>query len=226
MKEALRTRAFTLVETLMAVVVLTVLAAIAVSVYTGYRDRVAIMVDETNQKILQAAVKIAAASTGSVAGSLSELAPEDVGKAYAGVMRGRRPYTLLAYVAEFWKEAYGGDVAHADTFLPPQYYNKNLKVITCPSDQTPPKGFDAKGRPFGGVSYAINKKFRGKPYSFLGSPENADEALVYEVEEGPGEKEEFRHQKGHLSVRISVSGKPVRKDKNASEPRGRKPDED
>lgn len=219
-------RAFSLLETLFAVLVITIVAALAIVNYQGYRDRVAMLVDETNQKILAAAVKVAAANSGSVAGSLGELTPEDLNRAYALVSEGKRPYTLLAYVAEFWGDTYGSDVAHADTFLPPRYYNKDLKVITCPSDETHPKGFDVNGRPFGGVSYAISKKLRGKPYSALNSPVNAGKALLYEVAEGPQEKEEHRHLGGRFSVRTSVSGKHTRKDKDVGESPSGRPDED
>lgn len=200
-------RAFTLLETLFAVLVITIVAAMAIASYQGYRDRVAMLVDETNQKILAAAVKVAAANSGSVAGSLGELTPADLNRAYALVCEGKRPYTMLAYLGEVAQGLFSGSVAEAESFLPAKYYNNNLKVISCPSDETPPTGFNAAGKPIGGKSYKIHSQARDEPFSWLNDPRNARKVLIQECSEG--EDKEFRHKrKGErVLVETSVGGK-------------------
>lgn len=197
-------RAFTLLETLMTVLVIVIVAAASISSYQGYRDRVAVLVDETNQKILAAAVKIAAANSGSVAGGLSELPPESVERAYALVTEGKRPYTLLAYLGEIWQEAWSEKTAHADTFLPSKYYKQDLKVITCLKDKTPPTGFDTIGKPAGGKSYDIHPQARNKSLSWLLDPNNASLSLIIETDDS-GNFREFRHQRNGQKFQVETS---------------------
>lgn len=68
-------RAFTLLELLMAVLILAVLATVAVAGFQAYRDRTAMLVDETNQRTLHAAVKLFAYDTGALPGLLNGLPP-------------------------------------------------------------------------------------------------------------------------------------------------------
>lgn len=141
-------KAFTLIEMLVAVVVLIIVSAVSVATYQGYRDRTAMLVDETNQKILAAAVKIYAIETGTVAGTLAELRPSDLERAYALVIEGHPRYTFWAFL----QESFGIPIAEAVP-LPGKYYANNKKVLSCPSDPTTP----ANGK---GISYTVNPVFR------------------------------------------------------------------
>lgn len=129
-----RSRAgFSMMEIMIASVVLVILASVGVAGYQGYRDRTAMLVDETNQKVLVAAVKIYAYDNSALPASLSELQPRHLERAFAQVLEGKRPHTFLAYLRE-WA---GMEVAEAQV-LPARYYNNDAKVLICPTDPTPP----------------------------------------------------------------------------------------
>ena len=67
-------------------------------------------------------------------------------------------------------------------------------------------------------SYVIAKRFRpkngvGKTVNFLLT--NPDSTLLYEVDKTQGgDKEAYRHAKGHRTVRVKVNGKTRRKEDN------------
>lgn len=199
---------FTLIELLAAMAILAIIASMAVVGYRGYLDEAAMLQDETNMMILEAAVKINAIQTGTVAGTISDLRPSDLERAYALVSQGKRPYTLLAYAGESWRSLFWGEsVAEADEFLPSEYYHRDLKVVTCPKDPSKPTGFDADGRP-NGSSYAIHKKLKGKPIrDLLRSP--PDRVLIYESD--GGKKEVYRHRGQEEAVRVTIAGKAIRR---------------
>ncbi len=196
-------RGFTMLEILIAVVVLAILASIAMVNYQGYRDRVTMMVDATNQKVLAAAVKIYAYDTGALPGSLSDLRSRDLDRAFAGVSKGKRPYTMLAHWRELIQQAVGIPVAYAE-FLPSRYYNGDLKVISCPKDPDPPTGFNASGKPMGGKSYEIAPEFKGKPLSFILATANKNKTLIFESDEAGSP--EFRHRNRDRAVVTSPGG--------------------
>jgi prepilin-type N-terminal cleavage/methylation domain-containing protein len=196
-------KGFSLLELLVAVTVVTILISISAVVYDGYRDRVAMMVDETNQKVLQAAAKLYAYDNDALPGLLSDLRPEDYQRAYARVVEGKRPYTVLAHLQEIWQEHIGVDTAEA--FLPARYFNRDLKLISCPSDATPPTGFDGGGRAIGGISYALRPGVANRPLTWLLDSNNA--GLVLIVESDDSSTVVFRHQKGTRTVGITVGGK-------------------
>ncbi len=207
----IKSKAFTLIEMMVAVVVLTIIVSIAIVSYQGYQDRVSMMVDETNETILHAAVRMNAVDTGTVAGDVSKLRRIDLERAYALVVHPKtRPFTLLAYLGQRWAALWGGTAEAADPFLPPKYYNKQLKVIQCPSDPFPPTGFDLNsGRPVGGVSYIIHPTAAGESYSWFMNSANRDRLLIIEADEAGG-SEVFRHGGRKVAVRITVGGKSSR----------------
>lgn len=129
-----RTRAgFSMMEIMIAAVVLVILCSVAVAGYQGYRDRAAMLVDETNQKVLAAAIKLYAYDNNALPASLSELRPRHLERAFAQVTEGKRPYNFFAYL----KERVGMPVAEAQV-LPARYYNNNPAVLACPLDSNPP----------------------------------------------------------------------------------------
>lgn len=198
-------RAFTMMEVLISLVVISIVAAAAIISYQGYRERVDEMTDETNQLILQTAIKVFATDTGNVAGELGQLRPSDLERAYAMVGQGKKPYTMVAHLLEgLWHQLIGTSIAEA--YIPPKYFNNDLRVITCPRDLSKPTGFDPTGKPLGGISYEITGPFRDKPLSFLLDPQNAEIPLIYEADSSNG-GEVFRHRGGHVAVRTNAAGR-------------------
>lgn len=199
-------RAFTLMELLITVVILSVVASVAVVGLQGYKDRVAMMADDTKMKVDAIALKMNAIDTGTVAGSLAELRSIDFERAYAQVMEEGHPYTMVAYLRETWDQLWGTSVAEA--FVPCKYYNCDLKMLQCPKDnRILATGFRANGRPNGPISYAISKKFRNRPVEFFTDPVHANWPVLYESDNEDAEV--YRH--GNKSVRMTPAGKPLRK---------------
>ena len=214
MRKWSKRKAFSMMELMVAVVVLTILSSIAIVGYQGYIDRAAMLKDEINQKIWHTAVQMDAASTGTIAGSLSELSPEVLDRAYALVIDGKsRPYTLSAYLGEPWRQWWGSPVAESSTYVPSSYYNKDVGVLKCPSDRRSnlATSFDASGKPEGPISYAISSGAdgaAGKPYSWFKNPANVDKDLVIESDNGTDVV--YRHHHGKTAVVINVRGQHKR----------------
>ncbi len=200
-------RAFTVLEMMVAVVIITILVSMATLGYQGYRDRAAMLVDETNQKILQGAVKLYAYDNNALPASLSELRPGDVQRAYALVTSGKERYTLLAHL----KESVWGGVAHAqeEDRLEGRYYNNDAKVLDCPSDSTSPTLT-------GGVSYSIAPFWRNQANRTLRAllnPANADRELLIEADTRNAAAPVFRHGRGRISVEVTAGGTVRRREK-------------
>ena len=204
---------FTILEIFVAMGILTILVSVAMVGYQGYRDRVAIMVDETNQKVLQAAIKLFAYDNNAMPGSLSDLRRRDMNRAYALVTEGGRPYTMLAHLQLLWQESLGVDVAQAAHFLPGDFYNRELSTVICPSDSSPPTGFAAGGRPTGWVSYGIHPVALaaalanpGGELAWLLDSGNGDVVLIIEVDIGGSAVVQYRHRNGTVAIETTVSG--------------------
>lgn len=165
MRDKKRLSAFTLLEILIGVAILSVLTAASVAGYSGYRDNASILVDQTNQKVLAAAIKLYAYDNNALPGSLGKLRPQDLDRAYAMVTLGKQRYTLLAYL----KNCLDEDVAEAVS-LPARYYQNNDKILHCPSDRTGAAS-----------SYTIGATFADKGLSVLLDPANANADLVVET---------------------------------------------
>lgn len=194
-----RSQGFTMMELMIAVVILGVLASVALVGYQGYRDRAAMLVDETNQKVLQAAVKLYAYDHNALPASLSDLRPHDFQRAYALVVEGRKPYTLLAYL----QESAGVTTAEAHVGAPgrlhPEYYQNNANITRCLSDTN------------GGVSYQISSAFSSASLSTLLDPANAGATLVFESDTGgngadPSTATVSRHEGRRTSILTTVGG--------------------
>lgn len=207
-------KAFSMMELMVTVVILTIIASVAIFSYQGYQDRAAMLRDEVNQKIWHTAIQMDAASTGTIAGSLSKLSPEVLDRACALVINeGSRPYTPLAYLDEQWRIWWGSPVAESSTYVPSSYYNRDINVLKCPSDERRDlaTGFDASGRPNGPISYAILSGAdgaAGKPYSWFKDPANADRDLIIESDDGAITA--YRHHRGKTAVSTNVRGQGKR----------------
>ena len=207
-----RKRAFSIMELMVAVTILTVVASVASVGYTQYRDRAAMLVDETNQKVLLAAVKLYAYDTNALPGSLSQLRPRDVERAYAQVTDGKRPYTLLAFLQE---QLGLFDIAEAtmSSSLPESYFGNGItqaqrwKLLTCPMDGTPISGSHPSW-----ASYGLHADAAGKPLSWLLDPGNANlsgwqNCIVESDIANPTDNDfAYRHRGGHTFVSASAGG--------------------
>ena len=195
-------------ELLIGLVVLGILASLALVSLQGYRDRTAMMVDEANQKVLQAAVMLYAYDKNALPASLSRLRPQDLQRAYALVIEGKKPYTLLAYLTDCIQ----GRTAHAETVLPPAYYHNEVRVLVCPADQFPPTAVDdSKHR-----SYGIHPGAAGKPLNWLLDPANAAAILIWETRDD-GVTPEARHNGRRENVITRVEGGSGRSEEGRSE---------
>ena len=188
---------FTLLELLVTGMILLVLASVGMAMYGRYRDRAAMLVDETNEKVLLAAAKLYAYDNNALPGNLSELRPQDLERAYAEVTDGKRPYTFFASLQEMVGLA---DIAEAGPI--DKYLTGNTaqieKIKTCPSDKTPPSSAD-------GYSYGIPAAVAGKPLSWLLNPSNADTAIIVETDVAVAAPVIYSRHGGTCMV-ISVSG--------------------
>ncbi|GEM_PF-2902498 len=186
-----------MMELLIGLIVLGILSSLALLSLQGYRDRTAMMVDEANQKVLQAAVKLYAYDKNALPASLSRLRPQDLQRAYALVTEGKKPYTLLAYL----KECVQGRTVLAETVLPPAYYHNEVRVLVCPADRTPPtEAGDSRHR-----SYGIHPGAAGKSLSWLLDPTNAAAILIWETQDD-GVTPEARHNGHRENVITCVEG--------------------
>jgi prepilin-type N-terminal cleavage/methylation domain-containing protein len=189
---------FTMIEILISVVVLAVLVSVATVGYAQYRDRSAILIDESNQAVIQAAIKLYAYDNNALPGPLSHLTRDHFDRAYALVSDGKRPYTLFAHL----QNAVGLTGTAEAAPLPNRYLGENpQKILTCPSDETPPAE--------GGVSYGISPDAANKPLAWMTAHPNDD--LVVETDTASAETLAFRHGGGTISVSTSVSGEKTTK---------------
>ena len=200
-----RKRAFTVIELMVAVVILTIIVSIATVGYTQYLDKTAMMVDETNQKVLLGAVKLFAYDTNALPGSLSQLRSRDLERAYAQVTDGKRPYTLFAFLQE---QVGLFDIAEAQP-LPNRYIGGGgaaqtqeqlWRILTCPVDSSPPSA--------GGRSYGLHAAAAHQPLSWLLDPANAGRTCIVESDIANPTDNDFarRHEGGHTSVSATTDG--------------------
>ena len=213
-----RKRAFSIMELMVAVTILTVVVSMASVGYTQYRDRAAMLVDETNQKVLLAAVKLYAYDTNALPGSLSQLRPRDVERAYAQVTDGKTPYTFFAFLQEQVGLCNIAEAIMSPSVLSERYIaggnatpEQRLNIFTCPIDDTKPTlsgGNVITGYSYGFHAQCLNPDGTGKPLSWLLDPANATAVCIVESEEAnPSSTAQFarRHRTGYY-VQITVGG--------------------
>ena len=174
--------------------ILTVVVSLASVGYGKYKDKAAMLVDETNEKVLLAAVKLYAYDTNALPGSLSQLRTRDLERAYAQVTEGKRPYTFFAFLQENLGLL---NIAEAvPPALPGRYLGDNpAKVLKCPADPTPP-------------SYGIHANAATKPLSWLLNSANAGAAIIVESDQdNPTDADvAWRHQGRTTCVKAFASG--------------------
>jgi len=181
------------------------------------------LVDETNLKIVSLANQLRMINEGTLPLTLSQLQPHDLERAYA-MWRAGQPEVprLWARIRGWW----GVAIAEASTgVLYPSSYVSDIRIITCPSDLTPPPG---------GVSYVLNPEFAGMSRAAfeaaLSDQINAGKPLIYEADDpraAPSAKV-YRHggtllgavfspaTNGNITVLTTVDGEVQRQKLGAS----------
>ncbi|MFA5373925.1 MAG: prepilin-type N-terminal cleavage/methylation domain-containing protein [Candidatus Omnitrophota bacterium] len=140
-------RSFTLLEIMISMVVMGILVTLGFPIYQGFIENSKSKVCETNLKALKSAMDIYAMEYDTMPGSLSELPPKYIGKAYARLMLQKSAWKIkLAY---FMVEQEKKGFVYADTFIN-RLTKGNINLVTCPKDKTPPAE--------GGVSYGFNSQ--------------------------------------------------------------------
>ena len=135
-------KSFTLIEILIAVVILTIIATLSLAGYTRATESANAMTCQNNLLFINTAIELyGAENLDALPTSLSSVWPAYKDKVFAKLK--------IDFERKGWfgiREQY----AYA-AVLDPLYYGNNISAITCPSDPTPPSK--------GGVSYAINPAF-------------------------------------------------------------------
>lgn len=209
-----KSRAFTVLELMVAVVILTIIVSLSSVGYSRYKDKAAMLVDETNEKVLLAAAKLYAYDTNALPGSLSQLRDSDLERAYAMVTEGKRPYTFLAFLQE---QVGLLDIAEAAP-LPSRYLGDNPdRVLKCPSDPTPPS--------YAIHRYWVNLDGTGKPLSWLLDSARVFQPLIVESDSPVAADTDlaYRHNGSNTCVIISASGVPGRREHHGGDGGGTGP---
>ena len=137
-------RSFTLLETLMVLVIIGILATLSIAGYWQLLDNARQKVCETNLETLLTATEIYALEHDALPASLGHLHPSQVRRAYAKVMRKRGLVNRLAYA---FVKMNTPRIAYAQFLTNNNLskYGAEAKVFICPSDQSSE-----------GISYGIN----------------------------------------------------------------------
>jgi prepilin-type N-terminal cleavage/methylation domain-containing protein len=148
----MRTKAFTLYEILITIVILGILVTLVlIPAYQGALNASQEQVCTANQQVLKTALDIYAMEHDAMPGSLSELPGSYTRRAYAKVMTGYTKFvTKIATAIISWDER---GKAYAQNFMRNYLTKGDLKLMTCPSDSTPPSS--------GGISYGLNAGLAG-----------------------------------------------------------------
>jgi prepilin-type N-terminal cleavage/methylation domain-containing protein len=145
-------RSFTLVEILIAVIILGIILTFAVPTYYNILEKAKSKVCEQNLNVLAEAVEIYALENDSLPASLSQLRQDHLDKAWAKILdKDSLKIKLAYYLVDLDKKG----LAYAQTAWVERYVGK-IKHLSCPSDQSPPPV---------GFSYGINGNLAGLSYN-------------------------------------------------------------
>jgi len=158
-----KTASFTLIEILIAMVILAVLASISLATFQKTVSENKERVCKQNLKVLEAAIDIYAVENDALPDTLAKLEPRYIHLAYQKILGNRSENRFIAYL----KDALGLRPALAVP-LPEKYYGYNKKALKCPADTSA----DA-------VSYGINSAVFDTADK-LRNPTLANNALVYD----------------------------------------------
>jgi competence protein ComGC len=151
-------RSFTIIEIVVAMVIVAILTTLVI--IPAYQSALASSQEKIcaeNQELLKNALDIYAMEHDVMPGSLSELPASYTRRAYAQRVKEHTVYDRimlsLAGAIISWDQR--GN-AYAQNFMRTYLTKGDIKIMTCPSDTTPPPG---------GVSYCLNANLAGKSSS-------------------------------------------------------------
>jgi len=145
-------KGFTLLEIVIVLVVLGILATLSFPLYQNTIENAKIKVCETNLETIQAAIEIYGLENDRMPGSISQLKPEHLRRAWVKVFKEENPWKIkLSY---FIIDLQNKGLLYAQDSFVRRYLGGDIKLITCPKDETPPR-WSADGT-IEGVSYGIN----------------------------------------------------------------------
>ncbi len=152
-------RGFTLMEIIIALIIVGVFATLSIASYSQFLETARQKVCETNLKVLELAVKAYAAKTDPSPATLSKLESQDIGNAYAKVMADNGWVTKFSYIfvrLNTPRQAYAAVLTMSDLMNPDKMKERgvNSEVFVCPSDHT--------GE---GISYGINAALIGNRWN-------------------------------------------------------------
>lgn len=123
---------FTLVEILVALIILSILAALSIATFQktveANKDRMC----QQNLKVLEAAIEVYTLENNSLPDTLAKLKPRYIHLAYLKAVGEPKDNKLLTFL----KDILGIKSVLAQTSLPPRYYGNNKAVLRCPADAT------------------------------------------------------------------------------------------
>ncbi|HNQ51419.1 MAG TPA: prepilin-type N-terminal cleavage/methylation domain-containing protein [Candidatus Omnitrophota bacterium] len=131
-RQSAATRSFTLVEVMVAVVVLGILVMVGIPSYRNFVEMGRTRMCADNLGALKAAFDIYIAEHNVVPGTLSELSPEEVSRAYARI-RTMRSKDLSVRWVSFLETRQARGYAYAVSLIE-QLGKGNTRLLTCPSD--------------------------------------------------------------------------------------------
>ena len=149
----MRKKSFTLIELIIVLIIVGGIITVAIPLYHNVVEKAKAKVCEANLKVLAAAVEIYALENDQLPGSLGQLQPQHLRKAWAQIFKEEDEWKIkLAYfIVDFDNRG----LAYASSNLLQRYLGGDIKLITCPSDPTPPPQ---------GTSYGINCALAGMSY--------------------------------------------------------------
>lgn len=144
--------AFTIIEILIVIVVLSVLATLTFPVYKDFVEESKATVCQTNLRALETALDIYAMEHDVMPGDLSQIPGSCIERAYSRILQEKGAWKIkLAYLildSEQVSLVYAAGPSCISPFLKDTLARGDIKLVTCPLDRTPPGT--------GGRSYAIN----------------------------------------------------------------------
>lgn len=170
-------KSFTLLETLIIAIILTILATLGLAGYTRAVENANAMSCQNNLMILNTAIELYGTEH-----------PDALPTSLSSVWPAYKDKALAKLKIDFEKKGWFGikeQYAYA-AVLDGTYYGNDKSVITCPSDTTPPSK--------GGVSYGINTAFQ--KLSDLSDPAKVDLPFIGDSETATLTRPIYRHKSG------------------------------
>lgn len=129
----MRTKAFTLTEMLIVLVVVGVLATLGFPAYQKVIEDSRAQVCETNLRALKTALDIFAMENDIMPASLSALPQDYLERAYASLLKQKGVWRikLARFITDFSRER---NLAYAQQFFLNQLARRDMKLVTCPND--------------------------------------------------------------------------------------------